>query len=211
MKRKATVSKATIQRLPVYLSYLKAIKVKPEYISSAYIAQALKLGEVQVRKDLASVCDVGKPKLGYVTEKLIAVLEAYLGYNENVSAVLVGVGRLGQALMAYKGFEKYGLKIIAGFDVSSSVVGSFVSDKPVYNVSKLSSFIKETGVYIGIITLPEEHAQETADILVSSGIRGIWNFSPTHIIVPDNVAIKNENMASSLAVLSNQLKNLGDN
>ena len=210
MKRSLSVSKATIQRLPVYLNYLKALKEKPEYISSAYIAQALKLGEVQVRKDLASVCDVGKPKLGYVTEKLIAVLEAYLGYNDNVSALLVGVGRLGQALMAYKGFERYGLKIVAGFDVSPSVIGSSVSGKPVYNVAELPTFIKETGVNIGIITLPEEHAQETADILVSSGIRGIWNFSPTHIIVPDNVAIKNENMASSLAVLSNQLKNLGD-
>ena len=179
----------------------------PEYISATTLANALRLGEVQVRKDLACISDAGKPKVGYMTKDLVAVLENYLGNDVN-DAVLVGVGHLGKALMAYKGFEEYGFKIVAGFDLDPALIGREVAGKKVFGVDKMENLIRRLGIKIGIITLPKECAQETADKLIAAGIRAIWNFSPAYIIVPENVAVKNENMASSLAVLSKQLKEL---
>lgn len=205
------VSKATLLRLPIYLSYLKSLSERPEYVSATSLATALGLGEVQVRKDLASISDAGKPKLGYITADLIAVLEEYLGYNDTNDAVIVGAGRLGQALMAYKGFEEYGLNIVAGFDIDPALENATIDGKRVFPMEKLEHIVARLGVKIGIITLPKEFAQETADKLIASGIRAIWNFSPAHIVVPENVAIKNENMASSLALLSNRLKIILDN
>lgn len=200
------ISKATVQRLPIYLNYLKSLENAPEYVSATALSQGLALGEVQVRKDLASISDAGKPKLGYNTQNLIKVLENYLGYYDENNAVIVGVGRLGQALMAYKGFAEYGLNIVAGFDNDAGVIGKSIDGKKIYSVGDMKKEVERLGIKIGIITLPKEYAQETADKMIEAGIRGIWNFSPAHIIVPENVALKNENMASSLAVLSSQLK-----
>lgn len=205
------VSRATISRLPIYLNYIKSLDEAPEYLSATSLAAALGFGEVQVRKDLASISDMGKPKLGYFTKDLIAVLEDYLGYNDTHNAIIVGVGRLGQALLAYKGFEEYGLNIVAGFDVNAALVGKTLEGKKIFHPDKLEHIVRRLGIKIGIITVPSGFAQETADKLVSAGIRGIWNFSPTHIVVPENIAIKNENMASSFAMLSNQLKAVLEN
>lgn len=203
------ISKATLQRLPIYLNCLKSAGDTSEYVSATALANRLGLGEVQVRKDLASICDAGKPKVGYLKRELIAVLENYLGADTN-DAVLVGVGHLGTALMAYNGFEEYGFKIVAGFDVNPVLVGAKVAGKQVFSVDKMANLIGRLGVKIGIITLPKEYAQETADKLIAAGIRAIWNFSPTYITVPDNIVVKNENMASSLAVLSKQLKEISE-
>ena len=204
-----TVSKSTLQRLPIYLNYLSSLREsKSETISSTMLANALGLGEVQVRKDLASITDKGKPRIGYFTDELIGVLKDYLGLHDVSEAVIVGVGRLGQALMSYKGFEEYGLNIVAGFDINPKLIDSEVNSKKVYHLKSFQSVVDSLGVKIGIITLPKENAQQIADLMVKVGIRAIWNFSPTHIIVPKTVAIKNENMASGLAVLSNQLKEL---
>ncbi len=199
------ISKATLQRLPVYLNCLKSAADTGEYVSATTLANRLGLGEVQVRKDLASICDAGKPKVGYLKKELIAVLENYLGADMN-DAVLVGVGHLGTALLAYKGFEEYGFKIVAGFDVNPALIGTKVAGKQVFSVGEMDHIIRRLGIRIGIITLPKEYAQETADKLIGAGIRAIWNFSPAYITVPENIVVKNENMASSLAVLSKQLK-----
>ena len=95
------ISKATLQRLPIYLNFLKSMPEAPEYISATTLANALRLGEVQVRKDLACISDAGKPKVGYMTKDLVAALENYLGNDVN-DAVLVGVGHLGKALKVLK-------------------------------------------------------------------------------------------------------------
>ena len=111
MERKE-ISKAVLKRLPGYLSYLKSL---PEgtatYISATALANALGMGEVQVRKDLAMVSDGGRPKIGYLREKLMEDISQFLGYDNTTDAILVGAGKLGQALMGYGGFEEYGLNI----------------------------------------------------------------------------------------------------
>lgn len=200
------ISKSVLKRLPGYLAYLKSMPENaPVHISATALANALGMGEVQVRKDLAMVSDGGRPKIGYLRAGLIDDIEQFLGYDNTTDAVLIGAGKLGQALMAYKGFEEYGLNILAAFD-NNPPIAKTEEGKPVYNISKLVQFCHNHKVLMGIITVPAEGAQEVADLLVSCGIKAIWNFAPTHLDVPDNILVQTENMATSLAVLSVHLQ-----
>ena len=113
------ISKSVLKRLPGYLNYLKSMpENSPPNISATALANALGMGEVQVRKDLATVSDGGRPKIGYLRESLIEDIEQFLGYDNTTDAVLIGAGKLGQALMGYSGFEEYGLNILAAFDAN---------------------------------------------------------------------------------------------
>lgn len=197
------VSKSTIQRLPAYLRYLQTLNAdENSNISSAAIASALSLNEVQVRKDLASVATAGRPRVGYNACDLMAQLKKYLGYDVRRNAVIVGAGKLGRALMDYSGFAGYGISIVAAFDKDKKTIES---DERIFDISRMESVCLEKKAEIGIITVPHEFAQEACDMLVKSGIRAVWNFAPAHIIVPDGVLVQHENMAASLAILSNHL------
>ena len=200
----SAVSRQTISRLPVYLGYLRSLEGSLPTISATAIAEALSLNDVQVRKDLASVSSSGKPKVGYNVKDLIAELEAFLGYNDIDNAVIVGAGSLGKALLNYSGFKAYGLNIIAAFDLCEEPTE--FQGKTVFPIAQLGSFCRKVNVHIGIITVPASSAQEICDLLVESGIRAIWNFAPVHLVVPDGILVQNENMASSLALLSNHLR-----
>lgn len=189
----------------MYLSYIQGLpEDAPKNISATTIAEALQLNDVQVRKDLASVSSSGKPKVGYNVKDLIAELEAFLGYNDIDNAVIVGAGSLGKALLNYSGFKAYGLNIIAAFDLCEEPTE--FQGKTVFPITQLGSFCRKVNVHIGIITVPASSAQEICDLLVESGIRAIWNFAPVHLVVPDGILVQNENMASSLALLSNHLR-----
>ncbi len=205
MERK-DISKAVLKRLPGYLSYLKNNQENASaYISATALANALGMGEVQVRKDLAMVSDGGRPKIGYPRERLIDDIEQFLGYDNTTDAVLIGAGKLGQALLCYSGFEAYGLNILAAFDASEAVCGT-VDGKPVYPMAQLESFCKSHKVLMGIITVPIQYAQQVCDQLIACGIKAVWNFAPTHLEVPENILVQQENMATSLAVLSMHLQ-----
>ena len=200
------ISKAVLKRLPGYLAYLKSLPDNaPPNISATTLANALGMGEVQVRKDLAMVSDGGRPKIGNQRESLAYDIEQFLGYDNTTDAVLIGAGKLGQALMGYVGFDDYGLNILAAFDVDPSL-NKTDEGKPVYHISRLESFCRTHKVLMGIITVPVDHAQEVADRLIAGGIKAIWNFAPTHLDVPSNILVQNENMATSLAVLSVHLQ-----
>ena len=201
----ASVSKATLGRLPRYLNYLRELSPeKVPYISATTIAKALSLGEVQVRKDLAAVSGAGKPRLGYDTEELVETLENCLGYNKITSAVLVGAGRLGRALLQYGGFENYGVKIIAAFDSNQLIINPDAKTE-ILPMRQFSDYCIEHNIRLGIITVGEGPAQEVCDQMVKSGITAIWNFAPCKLQVPEGILLKNENLALSLAHLSNQL------
>ena len=182
------ISKHTLQRLPMYLSYIKGLpEDAPKNISATTIAEALQLNDVQVRKDLASVSSSGKPKVGYNVKDLIAELEAFLGYNDIDNAVIVGAGSLGKALLNYSGFKAYGLNIIAAFDLCEEPTE--FQGKTVFPIAQLESFCRKVNIHIGIITVPASSAQEICDLLVNSGIRAIWNFAPVHLVVPDGIPV----------------------
>ena len=200
------ISKAVLKRLPGYLSYLKNIPEDASpYISATSLANALGMGEVQVRKDLATVSDGGRPKIGYLRESLIEDISQFLGYDNTTDAILVGAGKLGRALLGYNGFDAYGLNILAAFD-AKPVSGAADDDKPIYPIEKMESFCRSNKVLMGIITVPAEYAQKVCDQLIACGIKAVWNFAPTHLDVPPHILVQNENMATSLAVLSMHLQ-----
>ncbi len=205
MERKE-ISKSVLKRLPIYLGYLKSLpKGTATYISATALANALGMGEVQVRKDLAQVSDGGRPKIGYLREALIEDINQFLGYDNTTDAVLVGAGKLGQALLGYSGFDDYGLNILAAFDMSIKKPQT-VDGKPLLPMEDLKDFCHDNKILMGIITVPAASAQQVCDKVIDSGIKAIWNFAPVHLDVPGNILVQNENMATSLAVLSMHLQ-----
>ena len=206
MIERKDISKAVLKRLPAYLSYLKSVpdSASPN-ISATALANALGMGEVQVRKDLAMVSSGGRPKVGYNRLGLIDDIEQFLGYDNTTDAVLIGAGKLGQALLDYKGFEAYGLNILAAFDAKPAADHT-ESGKPILPMEELEGFCRKNKVLMGIITVPAACAQEVCDQLVKSGIKAIWNFANAHLEVPEHILVQYENMATSLAVLSMHLQ-----
>jgi redox-sensing transcriptional repressor len=197
----------SLQRLPVYLNFLRSLPAEDNggYISSGAIAQALKLGEVLVRKDLAYTSCVGKPKLGYRREDLIAALEEFLCCNNKKSAIIVGAGGLGHALLSYNGFAHYGIEIAAAFDNDSQKVGTQIAGKQIYDVSEMERVVKESGATLAIIAVPALHAQNTANNIVKSGIKAILNFAPVQLNLNDEIKVINMDVAANLAVLASML------
>lgn len=196
------VSKACLERLPCYLRLLKEKREsKIEVISSTSIASELSLNSVQVRKDLALISKSdGKPGRGFNVSMLISDLENFLGLNNVTDAVIVGAGKLGMALLGYKGFEK-NIDILMAFDSDKSKC----DNKKIFYIDKMEDLIKRLNIHIGIIAVPKEEAQNVCDTLVKAGVKAIWNFAPTNLIVPSKVIIKNEDLSASLLILLKSL------
>lgn len=202
-----TISKAALQRLPIYMTYLRSLPDDRTHISATAIAAALRMGEVQVRKDLAAVCDgEGKPKVGYAVKQLIHSLGTFLGYDDLSDAVVVGTGRLGRALLDYRGFSEYGLRLIAGFDIDGSLAGKTETGKPIYPLSRFEELCNRLRTRVGILCVPAGCAQAVCDLMVKNGVRAILNFAPTHLSVPDSVELQNEDIAADLASLASRLR-----
>lgn len=203
------ISRQALLRLPNYLNYLKKLQSEGvQTVSAPKIAAALGQNEVQVRKDIAFVSScAGKPKTGFDTTQLVRDLESFLGYDNVNEAVLVGAGQLGRALLNYKGFAEYGVHIVAAFDTDETLTAqTFGAEQRIFPMEKLEDLCERMRIHIGIVTVPAESAQAVCDRLVACGIRAILNFAPTHITVPQGILLQNENIASSLAVLSAHLK-----
>ena len=204
---KIPLSTQTLKRLPVYLNFLKQLdSLGEEYASAPFIAKEMGLNEVQVRKDLSSVStESGIPKKGFFIKTLIRDMAKFLGCDKQENAVIVGAGHLGKALMAYNGFSQYGLTIAAAFDNSEELVNTDFKGKKIYPMSLLPEFCKENDIKIGIITVPAAAAQEICDKLENAGILAVWNFAPTVIRPKKGMSIQNENLISSLAMLSKHI------
>lgn len=203
-----SVPRQTVKRLPNYLTYLKGKAEEGVInISAPTVAKGLNLNEVQVRKDLASVSESGgKPRTGYLLSELIMDIEKYLGYDNVKDAIVVGVGHLGNALMSFDGFKNHGLNVVAGFDNSDNLIGTEVHGKKIFSTDRIIELCTRLNIHLGIITVPDEHAQEVCDIMVNAGILAIWNFAQVHLKVPENIIVQNENLAASLAILSKSIK-----
>ena len=199
---------ASLKRLPLYLSILQGLKQKNvDYVSSGKIAELANENASVVKKDLSFIISKeGKPKLGYETDFLIQDIESILCFQNVQKAIIVGVGKLGSALFHYQGFEKYNLQIVYGFDINKEIIGKTFNGKQIFDLSELGKRLAGTDIKIGIITTPVDCAQDTANLLVSNGIKAIWNFTSANLTLPKNVVVKNENLATSLAILSKQLQ-----
>lgn len=201
------VMKSTLSRLPLYYSLVSRLQTEGvSYVSSALIAQHLNLNSVLVRKDLARVSSVeGKPRTGFEVTQLLKDMTNYLGYNKLDEAILVGVGSMGRILLTNSKFEKFGLNIVVGFDKDPYLCGLQLEGKHILPMEKMESLVQRMGIRIGIITVPDDQAQDVCDQMVKCGIKAIWNFAFVPLKVPEDVLVKNENLPSSLAVLSHQL------
>lgn len=203
-------SKNQLQRYPVYLKFFKTLLEEGKTsVSSPYIAKCLGYSEEQIRKDLQAVSkEPGVPKKGRDLERLVETIEKFLGYRDSTTAVLVGAGHLGQALLSYPNFAEMGLSIVAAFDSDPALSGRKVGDKEVFPIEKLPNLLPRLNAHIAIIAVPATSAQEVADMVIAAGARAIWNFAPIHLNVPEGVVVENVNLASSLAVLSHRLNEM---
>ena len=191
----------TVRRLPVYLRGLLVTSQQgQENISSQNLADLVGGNAWQIRKDFSYFGDFGTRGVGYSVEKLTAQIKKILKIAIVQKAALVGVGNIGSAVLAYSGFAQYGFNIAAAFDVDSIKVGKKIENVVVQDISNLRR-LKKQKIKLGIIAVPRQKAQDTADKLVKAGIKGILNFSPCHITVPKKVKIITIDIAMDLARL----------
>jgi redox-sensing transcriptional repressor len=196
----------TIRRYPIYLRTIKSMIAAGElHISSAVLADRLGLDPVLTRKDLAMAGVPGKPRRGYPSRELCEAINRSLGWDSATDAVLIGAGSLGRALLGYSGFEEQNLSIVAAFDTDPSKINVKFHGVKIHHMEDLPRLVRRLQVKIGILTVPNAVAQECADQLVASGIKGIWNFSPIQLELPDGVLVQNVDLAQSLGVLSHSI------
>ncbi len=198
----------TLRRLPGYLNYFKSLKINNvEYVSSSRIAAVFNMDSTLVTKDLSHTGIKGRTKVGYNVVQLIESIISFLDFNTCEEAFLFGAGNLGRALINYEALNQYGMKIVAGFDVDPKVINTSIKGVKIYNLDYFRDLSQKQKARIAIITTPESHAQEIADLVVAWGIKAIWNFTPQSIKVPDNVIVENTSVYADLAVLLNRLNN----
>ena len=194
-----TLSKATLSRLPLYLQFVRAVQT--ERISSAVIARRLGLGEVQVRKDLASVCTAGSPKVGYPASQLLEDLEKVLGIRQSEKVVIVGAGKLGQALLEYDGFRDLGFEIMAVFDQDSGLQNEIRTSIPLMAMTEMPSYCQMNGISMGILAVSSGNAQAAADQMADSGIKAMLNCTSCRVQVPETMMVYQNSIPLSLAYL----------
>ncbi|MDO5552844.1 MAG: redox-sensing transcriptional repressor Rex [Planctomycetia bacterium] len=196
----------SVQRLPGYLRLLKEVRARGEtVISCTRIADEFGQLSVQVRKDLAITGIAGRPKVGYVVTELIDSIEHFLGWDRKRTAVLVGVGSLGTAIIKYEGFVEHGLHIVAAFDNNPELAMQHVHGVPVMPFVELVPYARKRKVDIGILTVPASAAQEVANALVEIGVKAIWNYAPHKLDLPEGLICEDVKLSASFAVLSNRL------
>lgn len=203
------VPEPTLRRLPWYLAFAKLVLAQGQsYLSSTQIAKNISVDPSKVAKDLSYVKISGRTRVGYDIKELVEVLEAFLGFTGKHQAVLFGVGRLGGALMYDNGLEEFGLEIMAGFDVKYELCGSSINRIPIHYMDKFPELQQQTGVDIGILTVPVDKAQAVTDFIVGAGVKAIWNFTPYRIVVPNDIVVQNTSIYAHLAVMFNRLNAL---
>ena len=205
-KNSMKVPEPTLRRLPWYLSNVKLLKKKGErFVSSTQISKEINVDASQIAKDLSYVNISGRTRVGYEVDTLIAVLEDFLGFTNLHQAFLFGVGSLGGALLRDSGLRHFGLQIVAAFDVNPDLVGTSLNGIPIFHSDEFEQKRKEYGVYIGVLTVPIEIAQQITDKMVAGGIKAVWNFTPFRIRVPESIVVQNTSLYAHLAVMFNRL------
>ena len=200
------VPEPTLRRLPWYLSVCRLLKSRGEiYVSSTRLSKETNIVASQIAKDLSCVNIVGRTRVGYEIDNLLAVLEDFLGFTTIHKAFLFGVGRLGGALLNDTGLKQFGLEVVAAFDTNPRIVGHSVSGIPVYHINELEAKMRRHQVKIGILTVPIDNAQEVADKMVVWGIKAIWNFTPLRIRVPQDIVVQNTSLYAHLSLMFNRL------
>ena len=198
-----TISKATIDRLPLYYRTLRLAQDDGmDIISSDELGRRLELTPEQIRKDLALFGQFGKKGVGYYVNELKFNVGKILGLDNHWNIAIVGIGHLGVALANYQNFIALGFNLVALFDNDPNIIGKTVNHVKVKSIDELQSCAKNLKIDIGVIAVPAQFAQQVADKLVKANIKGIWNFAPVKMRVPEDVKIVNEDLSVGLSRLS---------
>lgn len=197
------IPEKTVTRLSIYLRCLEELEADGvASVSSRQMAERFGLNSAQVRKDLAYFGQFGVRGLGYYIAELKHNLERILGLKQDWEVALVGVGNLGSALIAYKGFQARGFKIGVAFDTDPAKVGQVIGDVQVIDTAKLVSTLRKKKVKIAVVAVPAAAGQAVADLLVEAGVTAILNFAPTQLTVPEGVKVQNVDLSVLLKTLS---------
>ena len=203
-KKDTAVSAAVIKRLPRYFRYLRMLlNDNILRISSNELADMMKVTASQIRQDLNCFGGFGQQGYGYNVTYLYGKISEILGVNENYYAVIVGAGRLGQALASSPVFTKRGVEVCALFDTDPDIIGKEIDGRKILNITELNEFCRTNIVDIAVLTLPSEFADEGTELVVSAGVKGIWNFTSKEINVDNypDVTVQSVHMGDSLMML----------
>jgi redox-sensing transcriptional repressor len=195
-----------IRRLSLYLRQLEAFKRKDRRtISSKQLGESLRFTDAQVRKDLAYFGQFGHPGIGYRVDDLIAQVRRILGTDKTWNVILIGAGNLGRALISYRGFDAKGFKLAAVLDNDPPKIGKEYGQFTIQPLDSVEEIIRNLSVKLAILTVPADAAQEVADRVIEAGVRGILNFAPISLVVPESVALNAVDLAVQLEQLSFQV------
>lgn len=202
-KENAVISKATIDRLPLYYRTLKLSQEEGiEIISSDELGRKIGVTPEQIRKDLSAFGEFGKKGVGYYVRELMRNIGEILGLNRTWNIAIVGVGHMGWALANYSNFSSQGFQVQAIFDVDPDKIGRYINEVEIFHIDSMKEIIQSRDIQIGIITVPAANAQSIATRLVEAGIKGIWNFAPMKIDVPANIHVVSEDLSVGLSSIS---------
>lgn len=196
------LSRAAAQRLSQYLRFTRSLAEADGTVSSVELADAIGVSAAQVRRDLASLGHLGQRGVGYDAAGLVVALRKALGVDRRWRAVLVGVGNLARALLRYRGFADHGFEIIGLFDSAPALAGTTVEGLPIEPVSALGPAVGRLRAELGILTVPAEAAQATADAMVAAGLKGLMNFAPVRLRVPAGVSVVTVDLAIQMEQLA---------
>jgi len=202
-RENAVISRATVDRLPLYFRTLKLSQEEGlEIISSDELGRKIGVTPEQIRKDLSAFGEFGKKGVGYYVQELMRNIGEILGLNRNWNIAIVGVGHMGWALANYSNFSSQGFQIRAIFDIDDDKIGRYINEVEIFHIDNMKEIIQKCDIQIGIITVPVAYAQDTANRLVEAGVKGIWNFAPMKINVPANIYVVSEDLSIGLSSIS---------
>jgi redox-sensing transcriptional repressor len=203
VERKKDISMAVIRRLPKYHRYLRELlKNDVDRISSKELGEKIGFTASQIRQDLNCFGDFGQQGYGYNVKELLNEISGILGLSKEYKMIIIGAGNIGQAIANYTRFEKLAFNLVGIFDVNPKIIGLKIRDVEVIDIDELVSFLKTTPIDIGVICVSKNNAQTVSDIMVSNGVKGIWNFAPVDLQVPEDIIVENVHLSESLLTLS---------
>ncbi len=203
-KKTRPIPRATLNRLPFYLRVLSQVdRAEDFYVSSQKLAELVGSNSAQVRKDLSYLGELGVRGMGYDVRHLETSILRVLGLLEPRKAIVVGVGRLGSALIGYPGFVEKGFKIIAAFDADPKKVGEKVAGLKIRSIKELKRHVMKNGpIDIGIVAVPGSSAQEVAELLIEAGVKSILNFAPVSLELNNSIPVRYVDLAVEMQILS---------
>lgn len=206
VNKSTMISMAVIRRLPKYYRYLNDLMKRDiDRISSKELSEKIGFTASQIRQDLNNFGDFGQQGYGYNVKELHREISKILGLHRDYNTVIVGAGNLGQAIANYAGFSKVGFRLRGIFDKNPKLIGIKINDVEIKDIDLLPEFIEKNSIDIGILCLPKNSAQGIADVFIEKGVKGIWNFAPADIVVPEGVTVENVHLSESLMTLSYRL------